>query len=337
LNEVMTMNQTGIDVSNQVFDATRNSHGRIVRKCFSNDKRGHRQFIRWAVIGSSGARVALEATGIYHLQLALALDEAEQIELMVINPFAARRFIQAHMVRAKTDVTDADGILEFVQRMPFKRWQAPRQDILQLQSLAHRAAQLGKDLSRERSRLHAARRAGRHCAAAQQDLEQHIEHLRERLERIRKQACAVIANDRQLADANRLIITAPGFAAISSMKLLAELTLLPADMRAPQWVAHAGLDPRAYQSGSSINRPRRISKQGNSRIRSILFIAALTAVRRDPYVAAFYEKLLQRGKKKMLALVAVMRKLLHAIWGMLNHRKEWEGNRFFQLPSPDKA
>lgn len=331
------MNQVGLDISNEVFDAAKQCDEGVVRQQFPNTSSGHRQFIHWAVSGANGARVALEATGVYHIQLALALDNATDIELMVINPCAARRFAQAFMVRAKTDGIDASGVLQFVLHMPFKPWSAPRDNILQLQSLAHRAAQLDKDLSRERSRLHAARRAGNYTELVQQDLKQHIEQLKQRLDTIRTQACEVIGRDSRLADDTRIIKSAPGFAAISSMKLLAELSALPTDMKAAQWVAFAGLDPRAYESGSSVNRPRRISKQGNARIRAILFMSALTAVRHDSNVSAYYEKLVSRGKKKMQAITAVMRKLLLALWGMLHHRQEWDGEKFYRLNQSNLA
>jgi len=331
------MNQVGIDISNEVFDAAMQCVDGVVRQQFPNTPSGHRQFKRWALRGANSARVCLEATGIYHLQLALLLDTTKNIELMVVNPCAARRFAQAHMVRAKTDSIDADGLLHFVQCMPFQRWSAPHEFVLQLQSLAHRVAQLDKDLSRERSRLHAARRAGKHTRQTQQDIQDHMEELKRRLEATKVQAYDVIRHDPLLAEDVRLTVSAPGFAALSSMKLMAELSALPPDMLAAQWVAHAGLDPRAYESGTSVNRPRRISKQGNARIRSTLFMAALSAVRHDPNVSAYYEKLLSRGKKKMQAIVAVMRKLLHALWGMLHHRREWEGEKFYRLNQPECA
>ena len=101
------MNQVGIDISNEVFDATMQHSSGVVRKQFCNTKTGHRQFIRWALYQASSARICLEATGIYHLQLALALERHPDIEVMIVNPCAARRFAQAHMVRAKTDAVDA--------------------------------------------------------------------------------------------------------------------------------------------------------------------------------------------------------------------------------------
>jgi transposase len=325
------MNQVGIDISNEVFDAAMQHSSGVARKQFSNTKTGHRQFIRWALYQTSSARICLEATGIYHLQLALALDRHPNIEVMIVNPCAARRFAQAHMVRAKTDAVDADGLLQFIQRMAFQPWSAPREELLQLQSLAHRVAQLDKEVIRERSRLHAARRAGPHTRPVQQDIQAHIAQLQRRLERMRSRAYRVVNNDPQLADDARIVKTAPGFAELSATKLLAELSPLPEDMIPKQWVAHAGLDPRPCESGSSLRSPRRISKQGNVRIRRALFMPALVAIQRDANVSAYYEKLLKKGKAKLQAISAVMRKLLHALWGMLHHRKEWDGEKFYRL------
>jgi transposase len=331
------MNQVGIDISNDVFDASMQHGSSVVRKQFLNTKTGHHQFIRWALYQANSARVCLEATGVYHLQLALALDRHTAVELMVVNPCAARRFAQAHMVRAKTDAIDADGLLQYLQRMAFRPWSAPRTELLHLQSLTHRVGQLDKEVIRERSRLHAARRAGPHTRLVQKDIEAHITQLQKRLKQMRSQAYLVVNNDPQLADDARIVESAPGFAELSTTKLLAELSALPDDMKPAQWVAHAGLDPRPCESGSSQCYPRRISKQGNVRLRRVLFMPALVAIQRDANVSAFYEKLLKKGKAKLQAITAVMRKLLHALWGMLHHRREWDGEKFYRLNQPKTA
>lgn len=325
------MNQIGIDISNTVFDASRSVGEQITRRQFSNTPSGHRHFIKWALCHATSAQICLEATGIYHLQLALALDGHPDIELMVVNPCAARRFLQAHMVRAKTDAIDADGLLLYLQRMPFRPWLAPREEVLQLQSLTHRMTQLDKEITRERCRLHAAHRAGPHTRPVQQDIQAHLKQLQQRLETMKVLANTVIQDDPSLADDTRLIDSAPGFAALSAAKLVAELSMLPDDMTPAQWVAHAGLDPRPSESGSSQRPPRRISKQGNIRIRAALFMPAMVAAHHDANVSAYYEKLVASGKPKMVALVAVMRRLLHALWGMLHHRQKWDGNKFYRL------
>ena len=98
-----------------------------------------------------------------------------------------------------------------------------------------------------------------------------------------------------------------------------------------QWVAHAGIDPLQFESGTSVHKPSRISRRGNAHLRRALFLPALVAVQHEPHVTAFYEKLLERGKTKMQANVAVMRKLLHAIYGMLKHDRDFDGEKFYAL------
>ena len=95
-----------------------------------------------------------------------------------------------------------------------------------------------------------------------------------------------------------------------------------------QWVAHAGLDPRAHQSGTSVDKPARISKVGNAHIRRALYMPALVAVQHNPHVRAFFDKLVARGKTPLQAYVAVMRKLLHAIYGMFTTRTTFVAAKF---------
>ncbi|MCA9233649.1 MAG: IS110 family transposase, partial [Planctomycetales bacterium] len=90
-------------------------------------------------------------------------------------------------------------------------------------------------------------------------------------------------------------------------------------------------DPRAHESGSSTHKPRRISKAGNRYLRDALYFPALVACRYDPNVKAYYDKLIERGKKPKQVLVAVMRKLLLAIWGMFKSNQPWNGQKFYQI------
>jgi transposase len=123
----------------------------------------------------------------------------------------------------------------------------------------------------------------------------------------------------------------PGIGESSAIQLLAELALLPEDRDVRQWVAYAGLDPRQHSSGTSVHKYTRISKIGNRHLRHALYMPALVASRREPHLRGFYEHLLQRGKKKRQALVAVARKLLHAIYGMFRSGQRYDGARVYAL------
>ena len=105
--------------------------------------------------------------------------------------------------------------------------------------------------------------------------------------------------------------------------------LLAPDMKVRQWVARSGLDPVHQDSGTSVHKPARISRAGSRHLRRALYMPALAAVRWDPHLKAFYEALLARHKRKLQALVAVARKLLHAIYGIFRSRTPYDGRKLF--------
>ncbi len=296
---------------------------------FANDPKGHQRLIRWATKGNATARVVLESTGVYGLDLAFALHRAKASQVMVANPRAIAAFAKASLQRSKTDALDAETILEFGMRMEFSAWTPPDPRILEVRALSRRVEALSKTVTQEKNRLHANDQSEELSEFVKQDIRELIELLEGRIDRLRKQALKVIEQSPELARDFGHITSIKGIADAAGIQLLAELGTLPKDMTTRQWVAHAGLDPRQFQSGTSVHKPARISKTGNAHLRRALFLPAMVAARWEPNVKAFYEKLLSKGKTKMQALVAVMRKLLHAIYGMLRHDQDFLGEKFF--------
>jgi transposase len=295
---------------------------------FANDASGHARLVTWLTHGGRSARVCLEATGIYSLDLALALHGAPRVAVMVVNPRAARDFARARLQRAKTDRTDAQVLREFVTRMPWVAWQPPAPPALALRAVARRIAGLIVARTQERNRLHAATASDALSALVRRDIASHVRELERRIVMLRREAQALIATQPTLARPFQHLVSVRGIAAASAIQILGELALLPADMTARQWVAHAGLDPRPYESGSSVHRTPRISKVGNAHLRRALYMPALVASRREPHVRAFASKLRQRGKTPLQSIVAVMRKLLHAIHGMLRTDQDFDPVKF---------
>jgi hypothetical protein len=151
------------------------------------------------------------------------------------------------------------------------------------------------------------------------------------IERLTRQAGKLIAQEPELRERFELLDSIPGVGETSAVQLLGELAVLAPDLDARQWVAYAGMDPRECTSGSSVHKKQRISEAGNKHLRHTLFMPALAAVRHDPYLGAFYQHLLAKGNFKMQALVAVMRKLLHAIHAMFKNHQPYDGSKLFQL------
>ena len=299
-----------------------------------NTPAGHRALIKLLSRRGAHARVALEATGVYSLRLALALQRAARLEVMVVNPRAIKDFQRARLTRAKTDKVDALGILEFLQRMEFVSWTPPSDAVLALQQLGRRLVQLRGELTRAEARLHAIAYTPDREGLIAADLRANIRHLKKRIKALQQAAAEVAARESELAVQVERLCSLPGIGQLSARRLLGELLVLPRGLKAKQWVAHAGLDPRPRQSGQK-DAPRQISRTGNRHLRLALFMPALVAVQRSPQIRACYEALLARGKKKKVALIAIMRRLLHSIWGMLQHQQNFNPQLFHAAPLPN--
>jgi len=116
----------------------------------------------------------------------------------------------------------------------------------------------------------------------------------------------------------------------SAIQIFGELLVLPQDKKAKLWVALASPDPRVHDSGSSVHKKPRLTKAGNRYLSMALFRPALGTTRHDPFVRAYYQHLVEtRGLKKIQAICAVMRKLLHAIHVRLRTRTIFESSRFY--------
>ena len=292
-------------------------------RTFANTAAGHQQLCRY-LRRDRPVRVCVEASGNYSLDLCLTLQAAKGIELSVINPRLARRFAESLGTRSKTDPVDARVLCLYAQRMPPVRWQPPSSASLHLRSITRAVEALTHMLVQEKAREHAANASSALPRLVVREL-QHQRYLEQRIQRLRREAVRIISTDADLARRFRLLQTTPGVAETSALQLLGELAVLPSTLDARQWVAHSGLDPRHHRSGTSIEWKPRLSKLGNRRLRRALYMPALVAVRHDPHLCGFYQRLCTNGKAPLQALAAVMRKLLHAFHAMFARDEAYNG------------
>jgi transposase len=315
----------GIDVSAaQLVAAIEDTGGTVHRVEVANDASGHRALLAALRPAGKCVRVCLEATGVYHFDLAVALQGTRGVQVMVANPRSTKDFARAAMRRSKTDRVDAAMLLDFVKRMPFRAWSPPSAAVLNLRAFTRRIEALILTRVQEKHRLHAVSRSAALSPTLAAASRAHIAFLDQSLRDLTTEAQTLVAADPHLARRFAQLVSVPGIATRSALRLLAELAVLPADMTVRQWVAHSGLDPRHYTSGSSIHRAPRISRTGNGHLRGALYMPALVAIRVDAAVKTFYATLLSRQKRPKQALVAVMRKRLHAIYGMFRHDEVYD-------------
>jgi transposase len=327
------MRYGGIDVSaKQLVVVLQGDGENEAPRSFANTAAGHRELKRYLTRASSRVRVCLESTGLYGLDVALLLQADSRVEMMVANPRAVRNFAQALLQRSKSDPVDARVLAEYAARMPFQPWQPPSSAALSVTALARRIPALTESATGEKNRLHALSATGTSLPILVSELQRSLRFIAGSQAKLTRQARKIIAGDALLQRRFQLLLSLPGVGETSALQLLGELALLPADAEVRQWVAYAGLDPCECSSGSSLRQRPHISKVGNRHLRHALYMPALTAARHSEAFAAYYGALQARGKCKMVALVAVMRKLLHAAFGMFKHNARFDGSRVFRPP-----
>jgi len=326
------MNYCGIDVGHKSLDMVIRKNGKSLKNItLNNSSTGHEAILK-LLKKHKVTRVGLEATGYYHLDLALVLDEAHGIELMVINPRASKNFAKAMMQRIKTDAIDADLLAQFVERMDFIKWQAPSYEVFAIRACGRRLISLSKEKTKAKNQLHAFSRTKHTPRFIIDDLLLSVQQIENQIDLLVQHALLLINESETLKARYQRLISIKGVADKTAIKLLGELGVLALDMSAKQWVAHAGLFPKVFQSGTSVNRRTGIGKIGNKYIREALYMGALSATRHDPHIRGFYLHMIDdNGLTKLQSVCAVMRKILLAMHGMLKENKPFDARRFYCL------
>lgn len=319
----------GIDVSAKTLDIAlcRGGNRKPRHTKFPNTSAGHQQLLK-LIKEEEFARIVLESTGVYSLGIAIACDDHPNAEVMVVNPHRMHRFSQASSSRGKTDKSDAHVILKFAQTMDFVAWNRPSNIVLTVRRAMRRIHTIKSDIVQEKNRLAALKFEKHDDLFIKKDIETSIEMLEERASKLLCEAEKLAAKDESLYNKFKLLVTIKGIGKLSALYILAELAVLPDDMTAPQWVAHTGLEPKVRESGTSVRGVRQISKAGNHYLRLALYMPAMVAKQKDEQVGLFAQRLEARGKPPKVVTVAIMRKLLHTIWGMFRYNQNYDPMKF---------
>ena len=258
-------------------------------------------------------RVVLESTGGYEREAALWLSQAGY-PVAVINARPGRNFARAMNQQAKTDQVDAQVLALFGDKVnpPVRPLASEAQQ--QLDDLVTRRRQLVDILTAERNRMALLR------GKAQANVEGHIEWLTEQIKELDNEIEAQIQACQAWQQTQKLVMTVPGVGKVMSSTLVSALPEL-GELNHKQIAALVGVAPFNYDSGQMRGK-RRVSG-GRANVRQVLFMAAMVAVRYNPVLKEFYERLLQRGKEKKVALVACMHKLLTILNAIVKQGRVW--------------
>ena len=307
-------NCIGIDVAKQYFDLHILETGQDRR--MENSAGGIAKFV--ALCNKIKPElIVMEATGGYELILA-ATVQAEGFAVAVVNPRRIRDFARAAGQIAKTDKLDARIIAQFAATMEPMPTEQINESTQKLKALVARRNQLVGLHTAESNRLeHANGKEIRRSIAAV------LKVIESQLKTIDRQITEHIDNTPRLRQRSEILDSVPGIGPTTANMLVTELPEL-GRLNRRQIAALVGVAPIARDSGTF--RGKRMTGGGRKKIRSRLFMPTLVAVRHNPVLRAYYNKLLGRGKCKMVALVAVMRKLICIMNTMAKNNQKWNPN-----------
>lgn len=321
------MNRIGIDVSKQKLDVAwlRDLDSlKVKTRVFSNDPAGWSALQQWLEKQTQApleeSHVMLEATGIYHEGICHALHEAGAT-VYVCNPRHARRFADSLGRRSKNDKRDSIVLARFLASRPHTPWTPEPPSVRRLKALLARLEALDTDIQRENNRLEKSEVQGVSDTVIE-SIHTVTRHLESERERLLQDINDHIDSDPTLKNDQKYLESIPGIGPVLSRELLATLRSRPFHS-ARQAAAFLGLVPHQHESGSSVKQPARISQMKGMRVRTKLYMGAVTAIRHNPIVRQHYQKLLTRGKNKLAALCAAMRKLVHIAYGVLKHQTSY--------------
>ncbi|MBU1448110.1 MAG: IS110 family transposase [Gammaproteobacteria bacterium] len=295
-------------------------------KSVANNRTGIADFLVWVGkqhISPDELHVVMDATGVYHEQAALALADAG-VTVSIVNPAQVKDFGRGLAVRTKTDGMDSYVLARYGALLKPVAWKPPAPEARMLQALIARREAIAQDLQRERNRQEKAD-ATDTPILIRKSLADSIEFLSKQLVQLQQDIDQHIDRHPGLKNDLTLLQSIPAVGPQVGNNMLA---IMHAHnfASAEQLAAYLGLVPIERQSGSSVQGRARLSKAGPARIRAVLYMAAVVATRCNPHVKAVYERLLARGKSKMSALGAAMRKLVHLCFGVLKTRQPYQSD-----------
>ncbi len=321
----------GIDVSKDTLDVVilLDNQPPFIGK-FDNTRTGFitlKNFLKKRKITS--VHVCLEATGHYSDDIAQFLYELGFI-VSVVNPSRIKYYADSQLKRNKTDALDAKTIADFCRTQNPDPWSPPPLELVELQAMVRHLGDLKAMRQQESNRL----QSGITSKTVIDTLEKHIAFINKQIKDLEKRIRDHINRHPDLKRQQDLLTSIPGIGDLTACKLLAEIRDISAFDSADQLVAFAGLNPRIRTSGKSVTKKPVLSKRGSARLRESLFMPAIVAKKYNPIIIVFAKRLEKAGKHKMVIVGAIMRKLLHLVFGVIKSKRPFDPNYLDNLALP---
>ncbi len=313
----------GIDVSKDGLDVLLLHGEQRAGQHFTNTPTGFSKLDGWLKrrLKPVQVHICLEATGPYGEAVADYLFE-QGYTVSVVNPARIKGYADSQMQRNKTDKLDAALIADFCRTQHPAAWTPPPPEIRQLQQWVRHLEDLTQTFQQAKNRLGLPGQS----QPVIDHLQAQIALLDQQMAQTKRAITDLLNQQPDLKHQKDLLRSIPGLGDLTIGKLIAECRDLTAFRDVRQLVAFAGLNPRHHTSGSSVHKKPTMSRTGSASLRAALYMPALVAMRFNPLLRAFADRLRTRGLPNKAIIVAVMRKLLHLVFGVLKSGQPFDPN-----------
>jgi transposase len=311
----------GIDVAKATLDvALLDGSGQWQTGRFANSDEGFSRLQRWLEKRSEpSVHICLEATGRYSRGVARYLHEAGY-PVSVINPTKTPLYRNLVGQQNKSDASDAKLLAQYCANHELNAWTPPSAHQEQLQELTRYL----DTLKREQTRLGNRLAAGPLSDWVLHDLQEQFAALEQRIAALEQEIETLTQQDDDQRHHFELLLSIPGVGRLTAARFLAEVPDLAAFAKASHLAAYAGLVPRHHNSGTSVHKKSRLTKSGNPYLRHAFYMPALSAMRHNPIIRRFADRLAAAGKPKMAIVAAAMHKLLRLAYGVLKSNRPFD-------------
>lgn len=323
-----TMHYMGLDVSKLKIDCcliSENSEKKK-QKVIKNSPNGMNDLLSWLEknkVPVENLHIVMEGTGAYHHIAAYLLHEAGAT-LSIANPMQVKNFGKGIGIKTKTDTVDSFVLAYYCMLKKPAAWQPPPEEALILRDLIQRSENLKDDIQREKNRREKFLFTAKN-PRVEQSIQETINFMTSQLEKITQEIDDLIKNNPHMQKTLALLQSIPAVGSTSARAILA-LMYEHTFNSAEQMASYIGVVPIQRTSGTSVYSRPRMSKTGPSKIRAILYMSAITAIRYNPHCKALYKRLTANGKSKMTAVGTVMRKLVHLCYGVIKTKTRYDAH-----------
>lgn len=315
-----TFTYIGIDISKLTFDVAILSSGKYQHYKFNNEAKGFKAFLKKL---SSDDCCVMEASGPYYLKLACFLVD-EGIAVSVVNPLVIRRYSQMRLLRAKTDKKDAAVIADYGNSQHPALWSKEEDYVLELKQMQAYTEQLNKNRTGFMRQMQAFEVNPVQNNLVMKSLKKQIAGIEKQIEIIEKEMVSVVEKHHQ--EQFKQLKSIPGIGTKTAMALIVLSGGFTKFSNAKQLSSYVGISPRIFESGTSVKGKARICKMGMSRIRAMLYVCSWSAMKKNKACREIFERLVEKGKAKKLALIAVVNKLLKQAFAIATNKTYYNEN-----------